>query len=86
MSLGKYIFASVLVLSLAIVAAAYAPAISQNKPSSYMLGGGNDVFVWRVNIANGSVSYCRRDSSSIDPQFVSRQTPFCSNATGPANH
>ena len=84
----QYIFASVVVLAFAIVVASFAPAISQqSKSASYMITAEDATFIWRVNIADGSVSYCQRDSAfSTNPELIRKQKPVCSTASDPAAH
>ena len=86
MKLPQAIFASSLVLALAIVFAVANPAESQRSPSGYMVAGdGTSQFVWRVNTVNGSLSYCVRKDNSTDQKFIIRRAPYCSAATSPVN-
>lgn len=81
-----FIFASFVVLSIAIVMSSYAPAISQSK-GSYMVSAEDATFVWRINMTDGSISYCQRPSQfTTDPSQIRRLTPGCSQATGAASH
>jgi|TARA_B100001971_G_C18010176_1_gene441962 hypothetical protein len=83
----KYIFASVFTLSLAIVAASYAPAIGQSRSSSYMIAAEQGNYIWRVNVGDGSVSFCVRETvNTTNPKYLSGQKPVCSASSGPAGH
>lgn len=85
MSKWRYIFLSVTVFSLAIVAASFAPAISQQSNNdSFMIATDGGQFAWRVNVSDGSVSYCLRDSNSAAENYVKNQKPFCSGSSAPA--
>lgn len=80
------IFASSLVLALAIVFAVVNPAESQRSGGGYMVAGdGTSQFVWRVNTVTGSLAYCVRKDNSTDQKFIVRRPPYCSAATPPVN-
>jgi len=74
----KTILASVAILGISIIAAAYSPAVSQQRGASYMIASSGGQFVWRVNVATGAVSYCLRRDSSTDEQFIKSRPPYCS--------
>lgn len=81
----KAIVISSIILATAIVVASFAsPAISQGRGgSSYMIASDGGQFVWRVNVATGSVSYCLRRDNSTDQKFIGERPPFCSASTPP---
>ena len=73
-----------LILGISIVVASFSPAISQGRPSGYMIAGDGGQFVWRVNTSTGAVSYCVRRDNSVDEKFIAKRPPFCSAQTAPA--
>lgn len=85
MSYPKAIFGGLVAIAIAIIATAYAPAIAQSGQKSYMISAYQGT-VWRVNRANGSMSYCIKDISSSDPNFIKRRPPYCSASSPPATH
>ncbi len=78
------IFGSAVVLAVAIIIAALSPAESQSRGSGYMAASDGRALVWRINTTTGAVSYCTRRSDSVDPGYVSEQTPACSKFSAPA--
>jgi hypothetical protein len=84
LSWSKSILISSIVIAVAIVAAVYSPATSQNRGSSYMVASDGGQFVWRVNVGTGAVSYCVRRDNSTDESFIANRPPFCSAETKPA--
>ncbi len=44
----------------------------------YMIAGGDRFSIWRIDQATGRVSYCMRDTQSMDPKFIATRPPFCS--------
>jgi hypothetical protein len=38
----------------------------------------SDQMVWRIDQASGRVSYCIRDTSSMDPKYIATRAPYCS--------
>jgi hypothetical protein len=83
-----YIFASVCVLSVAMVMAAYSPAESQQKrQASYMIAAEQGNFIWRVNVSDGSVSFCQRESvTTSSAEYLTRIKPICSSPSAAAGH
>ena len=86
MSKWTVIFASVCVLAIAIIVSSFAPAISQSRNSSYMVANGGGQFVWRVNVGDGSVSYCVRTATTTNAAQISRDKVTCSAGSDPATH
>ena len=86
MTYPKALFGGFVAIAIAIIVASYAPADAQmSGKKSYMISAYQGV-VWRVNRENGSVSYCIKDFSSTDPNFIKRRPPFCSAASSAATH
>jgi len=79
----KTIVISALILGVSIIASSFSPAISQGRGSSYMIASDGGQFVWRVNVATGSVSYCVRRDNSTDENFITKRSPYCSAQTTP---
>lgn len=52
------------------------PAIVPRGP--YMIAGGNQTTIWRIDQTTGMVSYCIRDTVSNDPGLISQRPPLCS--------
>lgn len=77
------LFASALVLALAIVFASFNSAESQGRGAGFMMAAGSTGYGWRVNTTTGAVSYCVRRSDSIDPVYLERTPPICSAFTPP---
>lgn len=77
-SWGKVTIFSVAMICLTIIASSFAPAISQQRQSGYMIASDGDSFVWRVNTFTGAVSYCARRDDSKDPALLARRAPYCS--------
>jgi hypothetical protein len=75
------LFASALVIAVAIVFAAATPAVSQQRGAGFMMASGSNAYAWRVNTVTGSVSYCVRRSDSIDPAYIAANPPSCSGWT-----
>jgi hypothetical protein len=74
------------ILASAIFFASLTPATSQSRGSSYMVAGnGDSLFVWRVNVATGAVSYCVRRDNSTDPRFIAERPPYCSAESPPVH-
>lgn len=87
MKLPHALFGSAVVLSLAILFAAYSPAESQQgRADGYMIAssGTTGQFVWRVNTTTGAVSYCVRRDNSTDESFIASRPPYCSAGSPPA--
>ncbi len=77
------LFSSMLI-ALAIVIASFSPVESQGRGSSFMItGNGDSVFVWRVNVVTGAVSYCVRKDNSVDERFIAGRSPYCSAQSSP---
>ena len=68
----------VAMICLTILAASFAPAISQQRQSGFMIASDGRSFVWRVNTFTGAVSYCARRDDSKDPALLERRAPYCS--------
>lgn len=85
MKLPHAIFGSAVLLTAAIVIAALSPAESQRRADGYMIASDGRALVWRVNTTTGAVSYCTRRSDSVDPGYVSEQTPTCSKSSSAAS-
>jgi hypothetical protein len=80
----KTFLIAICILASAVVFASYSPAISQGRASSYMItGNGDSVFVWRVNVGTGQVSYCVRRDNSTDERFIAGRPPYCSAESQP---
>jgi len=78
----KAIVISSVILAVAFVVASFSPpAVSQGRGGSYMIASDGGQFVWRVNVATGSVSYCIRRDNSTDYKFIAERPPFCSAST-----
>ncbi len=88
MTKWKYIFASVCVFSFALIAASFSPAISQQKrENSYMIAAERGNYIWRVNVTDGSVTFCVRDGTVTSSQaYLAKVKPICSASSGPAGH
>lgn len=70
------------VLGLAFAASFFSSAFSQSEAvetrGPYMIAGGDKMMVWRIDQATGRVSYCQRDTVSMDAQFIRTRPPACS--------
>ncbi len=75
---------SACVIAVAVVAAAFSPAISQQRGAGFMMAAGSSTFAWRVNTVTGAVSYCVRRSDSTDPSYIQDNPPACSGFSPPA--
>ncbi len=78
------LFASSLIVAMAILFAANNPAESQARGAGFMMASGSSTYAWRVNTTTGAVSYCVRRSDSIDPAYIAANPPVCSGWTAPA--
>jgi len=78
------LFASSLVIAMAILFAAYNPAESQARGAGFMMASGSAAYAWRINTTTGAVSYCMRRSDSSDPAYLASNPPYCSAWTAPA--
>lgn len=68
-------------LGLAFAFSLFDKAFSQTEIPTrgpYMLAAGDKMMVWRIDQTTGKVSYCMRDSVSMDPQFLRTRAPYCS--------
>lgn len=77
------LFASALVLAVAIVFASVNTAESQGRGAGFMMAAGAASYGWRVNTSTGAVSYCVRRSDSVDPGYLAENPPVCSGWTKP---
>jgi len=77
-SFGAALFASAIVLALAIVFASFNPAISQQRGAGFMMAAGGNDYGWRINTVTGAASYCIRRSNSSDPEYLGNNPPVCS--------
>ncbi|NBX67280.1 MAG: hypothetical protein EBQ96_09835 [Proteobacteria bacterium] len=75
------LFASALVLAIAIVFASFNTAESQSRGAGFMMASGAAAFGWRINTSTGAVSYCLRRSDSTDPGYLAENPPVCSGWT-----
>ena len=83
MKLSTSIFASALVLAVALVFVSVNKAESQSRGAGYMIASDGGQFVWRVNTTTGQVSYCIRKDDSLDARFIAGRPPYCSASTTP---
>lgn len=78
----RFLMLGVLALGLGFAFVAYNSAFSQAVPpvtrGPYMIAGGDKMIVWRVDQATGKVSYCMRDTVSMDPKFIATRATYCS--------
>ncbi len=44
----------------------------------FVIARGDDNFVWRMDQATGLMSYCYRDTSSLDRTLIQQRPPYCS--------
>lgn len=44
----------------------------------FMIAGGNQSMIWRVDQSTGLISYCMRDTVSNDPALLAQRPPLCS--------
>lgn len=68
-------------LGLALAFPFFNKAFSQTEIATrgpYMIAGGDKTMIWRIDQATGKVSYCMRDSVSMDPKFIQTRAPYCS--------
>lgn len=77
------LFASALVIALAIVFASFNSAESQGRGAAFMMAAGTASHAWRINTTTGAVSYCIRRSDTPDPNFLAKNAPVCSLFTDP---
>ncbi|MBK67008.1 MAG: hypothetical protein CMP22_02625 [Rickettsiales bacterium] len=81
MTYPKAILLSSIILAAAFVFASFSPLASQSSGGNYMIAGNSGQFVWRVDQASGSISYCVRRDNSIDPDLLKRRPPYCSSGS-----
>ncbi len=74
-----------IVIGCVLVAAALyfggqSPVVGQNNGprGPFTLARGDDNFVWRIDQATGLMSYCYRDTSSLDRALIKQRPPYCS--------
>jgi hypothetical protein len=71
-----------LLLAVAGVFIFLSQAYTQSAPSPlkgpFMLGGGSQNLVWRIDQGTGQTSYCVRDTISNDPVLIRQRPPICS--------
>jgi len=72
------LFASAIIIALAIVFSAVSPAISQQRGAGFMMAAGGNDYGWRINTVTGAASYCIRRSNSSDPVYLAANPPLCS--------
>ena len=77
------LFACVCVIAVAIVAASFSPAVSQQRGAGFMMASGSAAYAWRVNTVTGQASYCVRRSDSTDPDYIASNPPVCSGFSPP---
>ncbi|HEY8963317.1 MAG TPA: hypothetical protein VIN59_02515 [Alphaproteobacteria bacterium] len=78
------LFASAIVIAMAIVFAAYSPAISQQRGAGFMMAAGTSDIAWKVNTVTGASSFCIRRNNSVDPEYIANNPPVCSAWSPPA--
>lgn len=69
------------VLGLVFAVSFFSNAFSQSDAAPrgpFMIAGGDKMMVWRIDQATGLISYCQRDTISMDPQFIKTRPPICS--------
>ena len=55
------------------------PAAAPVVPKGpFMIAGGNQAMIWRIDQSTGLVSYCIRDIVSNDPALLKQRPPICS--------
>ena len=56
------------------------PVIGQdNAPRGpFSLSAADENYVWRIDQATGLISYCYRDTTSLDRALIRQRPPFCS--------
>lgn len=58
------------------------PVVGQSNTLSprgpFVIARGDDNFVWRLDQATGLISYCYRDTSSLDRVLIKSRAPYCS--------
>lgn len=74
-----------IVFGCVLIAAAFffgenTPAIGQKDGprGPYVISATDQNYVWRLDQATGLVSYCYRESSSTDREFIKQRPPYCS--------
>jgi len=72
------LFASAVVIAMAIVFASVNTAESQQRGAGFMMAAGAADVAWRVNTISGAASYCVRRSNSLDPVYLANTPPVCS--------
>lgn len=73
-------------LGLAFSISAFTIAYSQNTATPrgpYMIAGGDKMMIWRIDQSTGMISYCMRDTVSMDPRFIIQRAPYCSTWSQP---
>lgn len=84
MTYPKALFLGMLSIAIAIVIAAFATDVTAQSSGRYTIASDGGAFVWRVDMATGSMSYCLRDNNSLDPRLIARRPPYCSGESGKA--
>ena len=56
------------------------PVVGQtNAPRGpFTIARGDENFVWRIDQATGLLSYCYRDTNSLDRALIRNRPPYCS--------
>ena len=70
-------FAFVILLTLSVITSAQSQQAAMLR-GPFMLAAGDKQTTWRIDQATGRVSYCMRDTNSMDPKFIATRPPFCS--------
>lgn len=70
-------FAFVLLFAYAVFNTAQSQQVAATR-GPYMIAAGDKMMVWRIDQASGRISYCMRDTQSMDPKFIATRAPYCS--------
>lgn len=78
----------IMMIALGLVFAFSAITVARSQSAAtprgpYMIAGGDKMMVWRIDQATGMVSYCMRDTVSMDPKFIIQRAPYCSTWSQP---
>lgn len=69
-----------ILIAAALYVGGISPVVGQTNGARgpFMIARGDDNFVWRIDQATGLMSYCYRDTTSLDRTLIKQRPPYCS--------